>query len=169
MRDVLEECPCRDNDDLGRFSGVRDPLKDVRDIGRGGGTMSVRDEGRAYDDILARELGLLLSASGARFGNGPKDRRLTPDVLSLGTWPGLDVVDDRKFVGVVSSPACDDAVEPAVRLRERIVTVDGTPVTSLAADLGDARGGVFVGPGSFDRTDCTRASKRCIFSVRDRI
>jgi hypothetical protein len=118
--------------------------------------------------MLARELGLLLSASGARFGSGPKDSLLTPEVLSLGTWPDFDV-EERKFVGVVSSPACDEAVEPAARLRERIVTVEGTPPPSFAADLGDARGGVFAGPGSFDRTDCTRASKRCIFSVRDRI
>lgn len=128
----------------------------------------MREDGRACDDMLARELGLLLSASGARFGSGPKDSRLIPEVLSLGTWPDLDV-EERKFVGVVSSPACEDVAESAARLRERIVTVEGTPPTSFAAALGDARGGVFAGPGSFDRTDCTRASKRCIFSVRDRI
>lgn len=90
--------------------------------------MSVRDKGRAYDDMLARELGRLwlASDSGARFGRGPKESLLTPDVLSRGTWLGRDDVEERKFVGVVSSPARDDAEDPAVRFRERIVTVDGT-------------------------------------------
>jgi hypothetical protein len=50
-------------------------------------------------------------------------------------------MDERKLVGVVSSPARDEAEDPAVLFRERIVTVDGTLVP-LATDLGDARGGV---------------------------
>lgn len=39
----------------------------------------------------------------------------------------------------------------------------------MAADLGDARGGVCVGAGSLDRADCTLASRRCIWAVSDRI
>jgi hypothetical protein len=46
-------------DDFGRPNGVRAPDIDDRDMGRGGGTMSVRDAGLAYDDTLARELGRL--------------------------------------------------------------------------------------------------------------
>lgn len=90
---VLAECewPCRDMDDRGRLSGVR---VDVRDMGLGG-AMSVREGGRAYEDMLARELGRLLSASGARFGSGPNDRRFMLEVLSLGTWPCRDEADGR--------------------------------------------------------------------------
>ncbi len=43
-------------------------------------------------------------------------------------------------VGV--SSAIDDVVEPMVRLRERIVTVDGIWPIPKIDDLGDARGGV---------------------------
>ena len=53
-------------------------------------------------------------------------------------------------MGVVSSPATDEAVEPIVRFRERTVTVEGT-LTPLKDDLGDARGGVLVGAGSLER------------------
>lgn len=90
---MLAECEWlwRDMDDRGRLSGVR---VDVRDMGLGG-AMSVRDGGRAYDDMLARELGRLLSASGARFGRGANDRRFMLEVLSLGTWPCRDEVDGR--------------------------------------------------------------------------
>lgn len=131
-------------DDRGLPRGVLAPDIDVREIGRGGGTMSVLEAGRAYDDMLARELGRLLSASGARFGNGPKERRLIPEVLSLGTWPLLYVlVDVLGLVGVVSSPPRteEDVEEPAVRLRALMVTDDGI-IPSLAADRGEARGGV---------------------------
>lgn len=102
--------------------------------------MSVRDEGLAEDEMLARELGRLISDSGPRFGRGPKERRPTLDSLSLGTWL-LVFVDARWLVGVVSSPATEDAVEPMVRLRERTVTVDGT-LAPLTDDRGEARGGV---------------------------
>lgn len=61
----------------------------------------------------------------------------------------------------------DDVAEPAVRLRERTVTDGGTLL--CLADRGDARGGLLAGPGSFDRTLCTRASSRLIFSVRVRM
>lgn len=73
------------SDDRGLPSGVRAPDRDVRDMGLGGGTISVREDGRAKDEILARELGRLASESGLRLGSGPKDKRLIPEVLSLGT------------------------------------------------------------------------------------
>lgn len=139
-------------DDRGRPSGVLAPAMDVREIGRGGGTISVRDGGRAYDDMLARELGRLLSASGARLGSGPNDSLLIPDVLSLGTWPeGLLVEADMLCVGVASSLKMEEAAEPAPRLRDLIVTEDGSTVVFLA-ERGDALGGVLVGPGSLERT-----------------
>ena len=47
--------------------------------------MSVRDAGLAIDEMLARELGRLISDSGPRFGNGPNERRATLDSLSRGT------------------------------------------------------------------------------------
>lgn len=124
--------------------GVRAPESEERDMGRGGGTISVRDDGRAYDDILARELGRLASESGLRFGSGPKDRRLIPEVLSLGTWLGFGIVVVLGFVGVVSSPATDDeAVDPTVRFRERMVIEDGIVVVlELKSLRGEARGGV---------------------------
>lgn len=154
-------------DDLGLPRGVRAPPNDVLDTGRGG-AISVREDGLA-DDMLARELGRLKSDSGPRFGRGPKDRRLTLDSLSRGTWL-LPPIEVRKLVGVVSSPATDDVAEPIVRFRERTVTVDGTPLAALLTDcLGDARGGVCVGAGNLDRADCTRASKRCIWAVRERM
>lgn len=71
-------------------------------------------------------------------------------------------------MGVTSSPAFDDAVEPMVRFLERIVTVDGTLVP-LTDERGEARGGVLVGAGSLDRADCTRASRRCICAVSVRM
>lgn len=129
--------------------------------------------------MLARELGRLLSASGARFGNGPNDNRLTPDVLSLGTCPDLaegvllaagvdDVVVVLACVGVESSLNTEDAVEPGALLRDRIVTDAGRAEAALT-DRGDALGGVPVGPGSLERTDCTRCSRRCICAVRLRM
>lgn len=94
--------------------------------------------------MLARELGRLASESGLRLGRGPKDKRLIPDVLSLGTWLGLWVAAMLGLVGVVSSPPTDDeAVDPTVRFRERIVTEDGTVVVlEPKSVLGEARGGV---------------------------
>ncbi|MDU7307036.1 MAG: hypothetical protein E7L41_22005 [Escherichia coli] len=71
-------------------------------------------------------------------------------------------------VGVVSSPAKDEAADPFVRFRDRIVTDAGT-LDAVLADLGDALGGVLVGAGSFDRADCTLASSRCICAVSERM
>jgi hypothetical protein len=128
--------------------------------------MSVREAGLAIDETLARELGLLMSDSGPRLGRGPgpKESLLIPEVLSLGTWL-LPDTDELKFVGVVSSPATDEAVDPAVRFLERTVTVDGT----IAPLRGEARGGVWVGAGSLERAECTLASSRCIWAVRVRM
>ena len=91
--------------------------------------MSVRDDGRAYDDMLVRELGRLVSPSGPRCGKTPNDS-LFIEELGRGTWLGLEDVEALKLVGVVSSPASEEeVVEPIVRFLERIVTVDGTPGT----------------------------------------
>lgn len=101
--------------------------------------MSARLDGRAYDETLARELGREMDDSesrpalGLRLGRGPNDNLLTPDVLRRGTC--LDVVLAEKLLGVAeSSPRTDEAVEPVGRLRERIVTVEGTLWTPLIED-----------------------------------
>jgi hypothetical protein len=68
--------------------------------------------------VLARLLGRLPSLGPVlRFGSGPKDRRLIPDVESLAAG----------FAEGVSSPAIEDplAVLPVVRFRLRIVTLGG--------------------------------------------
>lgn len=84
IRLMLRACPVKDPpiDDLGLPRGVRVPESDDREAGR-----SIRDEGLACDDTLARELGRerLASDSGPLLGSGPKDSRLAPDVLSRGT------------------------------------------------------------------------------------
>ena len=122
--------------------------------------------------MLARLLGRLISepesATGPRLGKGPKDRRLTPDVLSRGTCLDCPVVLELKWllVGVASSGiVIDDAVEPTVRFLERIVTF----VELITDDRGDARGGVATGPGSLERAEWTRASSRCIWAVSERM
>lgn len=58
-----------------------------------------------------------------------------------------------------------DEVEPVVRFRLRIVTVEGTETE----ERGEARGGVLTGAGSLERADWTRASRRAIWAVRVRI
>lgn len=68
----------------------------------------------------------------------------------------------------VSSANDEEAMEPMVRLRLRTVTVDGT-APPMTDERGDALGGVLTGAGSLERADCTRASRRCICAVRDRI
>lgn len=146
------------------------PERLVRLRGRGGGFISVRLVGRAYPEvILARELGRDIDASesppGFLLGRGPKESRLTPDVLRRGMclpavwvllrapWEGL--------VGVVSSLATEALVtEPVARLLDLIVTVEGTLPMPLIEDRGDGRGGVLTRAGSLDRADCTLASKR---------
>jgi hypothetical protein len=102
-------------------------------------------------------------------GRGPKESRETldaPDVLSRGTW---DFVVELRPVTLDER---EEAVLPIVRLRLRIVTVEGTaldaelPATELR---GEERGGVDTGPGSLERAEWTRASRRAIWAVRERI
>ena len=181
----LTECPCKlpPSELCGRPSGVRAPDRLARLMGRGGGIMSVRLTGRAMpDDMLARELGRDSEASESpagwpRFGSGPNESRLTPEVLSLGTCFVVAAATPaaRALVGVVSSP-CTDGVpideRPVVvvpRLRERMVTLDGTLCAPCNDERGEDRGGVLTGAGSLERADCTRASRRCICAVSERI
>jgi hypothetical protein len=171
---MLAECPCMPMELRGRPRGVRAPEMELRLMGRGGGIISVLLDGRAYDEMLARELGRDIDASespcGLRLGRGPKDSLLTPEVLGRETWRDVApvVAGPRGLVGVVSSPPWTDeeAVEPTVRFLVRIVTVEGTLLAPWTEDLGDARGGVLTGAGSLDRADWTRASSRCIWAVR---
>jgi hypothetical protein len=82
------------------------------------------------------------------FGNGPNDRRETPDVLSRGTCFFTPLATEV-CVGV-SSATTDEAVEPTVRFRLRIVTEDGM-WPAPTDERGDARGGVDIGAGSLER------------------
>lgn len=89
---------------------------------------------------------------GPRFGRGPKDSLLTPDILSRGRRrPPLVLLLKPLPVGVASSGvvlvAVDDT-DDTPRLRVLIVTL-----LLLATDLGEARGGVTVGAGSFERAE----------------
>jgi hypothetical protein len=141
---------------------VREPVKEARLTGR---ASSVRLRGRSgrtkLDEALARLLGLLSLPS--RFGTGPKDRRLIPDVDSLVTC----LVEEG-----VSSAAADEllVVLALVRFLLLIVTLDGMKFWPKADRFrGEARGGVLTGAGSFDLADCTRCSSLCICAVRVRI
>lgn len=91
-------------------------------------------------------------------GNGPKESLLIPDVDSLGTcFPD----------GVSDSPVMLPAVLPPVLFLLLIVTLDGMWAwPNEESDLGEARGGVLTGAGSFDLADWTRCSRRCICAVR---
>lgn len=89
---------------------------------------------------------------GPRFGRGPKDSLLTPDILSRGRClPPLVLLLKPLPVGVASSGvvlvAVDDT-DDTPRLRVLIVTL-----LLLATDLGEARGGVTVGAGSLERAE----------------
>lgn len=134
------------------------PLIEVRLYGR---SISVRLWGRDDVDppklLLARLLGRLSPPSLlSRFGSGPKDRRLMPDV---------DIRETCLVPGVVllSSTAEDVllllTVLPTVLLRLRIVTLGGMKGCPF---LGDARGGVLIGAGSLDLAEWTRCSSLCI-------
>lgn len=100
-------------------------------------------------------------------GTGPNDSLLTPDVLRRGTWPPFTLLLNPVPVGVESVVVLvvTDDTDPGPRLRDRIVILPG----SINEGRGDARGGVIVGPGSLERADCTRASRRCIWAVSDRM
>lgn len=115
--------------------------------------------------------------AGFLFGKGPNDSRETPDVLSRGTCLLVAVAVLETLlrgawedVDFESSPKLNEeieAVDPTVRFRLRMVTDVGT---TLIGPRGDARGGVLRGfGGNFERADCTRASRRCIWAVRVRM
>lgn len=102
--------------------------------------------GRANPAALARLLGLLPSVF-SRCGIGPNDNLLMPDVDNLLTC----FIDDG-----VSSAAEEFAltVLPPVRFLLRIVTLGGMYEWLAVEELrGDARGGVWIGAGSFDLAD----------------
>lgn len=89
---------------------------EVRLTGRASSVRLRGRSGRTKLEVLARLLGLLSLPS--RFGSGPKDRRLIPDVDSLATC----FVEEG-----VSSPGTDEllAVLPPVRFLLLIVTLGG--------------------------------------------
>lgn len=60
----------------------------------------------------------------------------------------------------------EDETDETPRLRVLIEVVLPLLITDVR---GEARGGVVVGAGSFERTECTRASRRCIWAVRFRM
>lgn len=103
-------------------------------------------------------------------GRGPNDRRETPDELSRGTcllvleemllWDSDGAWRDWEGVSEAKLAALDEAVDPPVRLRLRMVMLAGIAMLPR----GDERGGDSgVGAaGSLERADCTRASSRCI-------
>ena len=77
--------------------------------------------------------------------------------------------------GVSSAPLPCDVVSDVVTLRlvvpvrlrpERTVTLDGMLWPRAEPLLGDARGGVVIGAGSFDLAECRRSSNFCIFPRR---
>ena len=76
-------------------------------------------------------------------------------------------MEDRRLPGRSGPGVTDDALLPPVRLRLlRTVTVEGTYAWPSAEPLrGEAPGGVDVGPGNFDRADCTRCSSNCILLI----
>lgn len=111
-------------------------------------------------------------STGPRLGRGPgpNDCLPTPDVLSRGTWlPPLTLLLRCWPVGVQSSPLVvlvpTDETDPGPRLRVLTVTL----LPPAVDPRGEARGGVGFGAGNFERADWTRASRRCIWAVRDRI
>jgi hypothetical protein len=87
----------------------------VRLTGRASSVLLRGRSGRTKLDVLARLLGLLSVPS--RFGSGPKDNLLIPDVDNLATC----------FVDGVSSAAIEDplAVLPPVLFLLLIVTLGG--------------------------------------------
>lgn len=86
--------------------------------------------------MLARLLGLLSLPS--RLGSGPNDRRLIPDVDSLGTCLVADVVSSDGGAGV------EELLTelPPVLFLLLIVTLGGIEGFAVVTARGDARGGV---------------------------
>lgn len=120
--------------------------------------------------MLARLLGRLISdpeSTGPRLGRGPNESLLMPELLNLGIWaPLLTLLLNAWPRGVVSSGVSllvvEDETDDTPRLRRTLPLLMTEP-------RGEARGGLVVGAGNFERTDCTRASRRCIWAVRVRM
>ncbi len=103
--------------------------------------------------LLARLQGRVVSPD---CGGPPNDKRLCRRLI-------LTALSSAVREGVTKS-----VVVPLLRfLLLRIVTVAGTPWARIAG--GDERGGVLVGPGNFDRADCTLSSNFCILPISPRI
>lgn len=139
---------------------------EVRETGRESSERERGRSGRTKEDCEARLLGRESLVS-ERLGRGPKERREMPDVERRATC-----LEDEDCEGVLSSVRTEEvlAVLPMVRLRLRIVTLEGMWVWPIAEPLrGEARGGVLMGAGSFERADWTRCSSFCICAVRVRM
>lgn len=116
--------------------------------------------------MLARLLGLL-SVLPSRLGSGPNDRRLIPDVDSLGTCFVTEGVSSGGGGGGGTEELLTEL--PPVLFLLLIVTLGGIEGFAVETVRGDARGGVCTGAGSFDLAECTRCSNRCICAVRLRM
>ena len=106
--------------------------------------------------------GLTASASREGLGIGiPVESRLE------GRSIPRDIEEERRLLGLSADIWMDDALLPPLRfLLLRTVTFDGMEDCPSAEPLrGDARGGVEVGAGSFERTEWTRCSKLCILLI----
>ena len=81
--------------------------------------------------------------------------------------PGVNA-DDILLPGLSTGVCTEDALLPPVRfLLLRTVMVEGMKFCPRADPLlGEARGGVDVGPGSFDLAECTLCSMLCILLMR---
>ena len=91
----------------------------------------------------------------------PKESRLDGRSV-LGRYVVESRLPGRSF-GVV----IEDTLLPPVRfLLLRIVMVFGMDFSSEEPLLGDVPGGVLVGAGSLDRTECTLCSSRCILFIK---
>lgn len=150
---------------------MRAPDIEALETGLDSSALDKGRSGRIYADALALELGLLSvdAEVPSREGNGPKDRRLIPDVDSLatcfvaaGVWSSCTNGAGMEF---------EDVVDPVVRFRLRIVTLLGIPACpkALVPFLGLDLGGVLTGAGSLLLADCTLCSSRCICAVSVRI
>lgn len=94
-----------------------------------------------------------------------------PELLSLGRWapPLIPLLLGPRLKGVKSSGLSllvfEDETDDTPRLR----VLNARLLLLVTEDMGEPRGGVVLGAGNFERTDCTRASRRCIWAVRVRM
>jgi len=90
----------------------------------------------------------------SREGKGPKERRLMPEVERRATCfvvPGVEVSSWTGGPGM----EFEEVVLPVVRLRLRMVMLEGIPTAPRALGIirGEERGGVLIGAGSLERAD----------------